>query len=89
MAGSIPAGDLESGKTSNHGRHFKMKVLGSHQAKEIEPLIKGSPDPEAVVYSDKSTSYFNSENHLERRVTEKSSRQTTTGLLKMSSYGNK
>lgn len=82
MAESIPVEDLNSGKTSNHCRHFKMKVLKSHKSTEIESLIKESLNPEAVVFSDKSTSYFNIENYVESHVTQKSSKQTTTDMLK-------
>ena len=82
MAESIPVEDLVSGKTSNHCRHFKMKVLESYKSTEIESIIKDSLDPEAVVFSDKSTSYFNIENYVECHVTEKSTKQTTTDMLK-------
>jgi hypothetical protein len=54
MAESIPVEDLESGKTSNHCRHFKMKVLESHKSTEIKSLVKDSIDPEAVVFPTKA-----------------------------------
>lgn len=82
MAESIPVEDLESGKISNHCRHFKMKVLDSHKSTEIESLIKNSLDPEAVVFSDKSTSYFNIENYVESHISKKSNKQTTVDMLK-------
>lgn len=82
MAESIPVEDFESGKTSNHCRHFKMKVLDSHKSTEIESLIKNSLAPEAVVFSDKSTSYFNIENYVESHISEKSNKQTTVDMLK-------
>ncbi len=82
MAESIPVEDLESGKTSNHYRHFKMKILESYKSTEIESLIKNSLDPEAVVFSDKSTSYFNIKKYVENHITKKSNKQTTTDMLK-------
>ncbi len=82
MAESIPVEGIESGKTSNQCRHFKMKVLENHKGTEIESLIKGSLDPKAVVFSDKSSSYFNIENYVESHITEKSSKQTTVDMLK-------
>lgn len=54
MAESIPVEDLETRITSNHCRHFKMKVLESHKSLEIEFLIKNSLDPEAVVFQTKA-----------------------------------
>lgn len=59
-----------------------MKVLESHKSTEIESLLKDSLDPKAVVFSDKSTSYFHIENYVESRVTEKSNKQTTADMLK-------
>lgn len=82
MAESVPVEDLESGKTSNHCRHFKMKVLETHRSTEIESLIKNSLNPRAVVFSDKSTSYFNIENYVESHLAEKSNKQTTVDMLK-------
>jgi len=51
-------------------------------ATEIESLIKDSLDPKAIVFSDKSTSYFNIENYLEARIADKSTKQTTIVMLK-------
>ena len=42
MAESTPLEYLKSAKISNHWRFFKMKVLKSHMATEIESLIKDS-----------------------------------------------
>jgi len=82
MAESTPLEDLKSGKISNHCRYFKMKVLKSHMATEIESLIKDSLDSKAIVFSDKSTSYFNIENYVEAHIAEKSNKQTTIVMLK-------
>jgi TPP-dependent 2-oxoacid decarboxylase len=52
-------------------------------ATEIESLIKDSLDQKAVVFSDKSTSYFNIENYVEAHIAEKSTKQTTIVMLKL------
>jgi len=82
MAESTPLENLKSGITSNHCRHFKMKVLKSHMSAEIESLIKNSLDPKAVVFSDKSTSYLNIEKYVEAHIAEKSNKKTTIIMLK-------
>jgi len=82
MAGCTPLENLKSGKTSNQCRFFKMKVLKSHMATEIESLIKDSLDPKAIVFPDKSTSYFNIENYVEARLAGESNKQTTIVMLK-------
>lgn len=82
MAESVPVEDLGSGKTSNQCRYFKMKVLKSHGAAEVDSLIKNTLDSKAVVFSDKSTSYFNFENHIENHITRKSNKKTTVDMLK-------
>lgn len=82
MAESTPLENLKSGKISNQCRFFKMKVLKSHMAAEIESLIKDSLHPKAVVFSDKSTSYFNIEMYVEAHIAEKSNKKTTIEMLK-------
>jgi len=82
MAESTTLENLKSGKISNHSRFFKMKVLKSHMSLEIESLIKDSLDPKAIVFSYKSTSYFNIENYVEAHIAEKSTKQTTIVMLK-------
>ncbi len=82
MAESTP---LEHGKkepTSNQVRYFKAKVLQTHLSKEINQIIKESIDPEAVVFTDKSTSYVDISDFIELHITEKSSKQSTEETLK-------
>ncbi|MCM4158785.1 IS1595 family transposase [Antarcticibacterium flavum] len=82
MAESTPLENIESGKLSSHCKFFKMKVLESHKASEVESLIKGSLDPNTVVLSDKSTSYFKFEDYVEAHITTKSNKKTTVEILK-------
>jgi hypothetical protein len=82
MAESTPLENIRSGKTSSHCRFFKMKVLKSHKSKEVESLIKDSLDPKTIVFSDKSSSYFNFEDYVEAHITAKSNKETTTEILK-------
>ncbi len=39
MAESTPLENMETGKNSNHCRYFKMKVLESHKAEEINEVV--------------------------------------------------
>jgi len=81
MAESTPLEDIETGKTSKHCRYFKMKVLGSHEADEINELVEESFDDKCIVFSDKSTSYVNISKYVEVHVTEKSTKETTVKSL--------
>lgn len=82
MAESTTLEDLKSGKTSKQCRFFKMKVLDTQGAESIDNEVKNSIDAGAVVFSDKSKSYFGIEDIVEIHIMEKSSVQTTNSTLK-------
>ena len=82
MAESTPVEDLETGKTSRQCRYFKMKVLSSHMAKEIDDLVEETIEDRTLVFSDKSTSYVNIGDYVEVHVQEKSDELTTKTTLK-------
>lgn len=82
MAESTPLEDLQTGKKSSHCRYFKMKVLDTHRAEEVNTAIANGFDEMSIVFSDKSTSYVDISDYVEMHVTEKSSRETTVTTLK-------
>jgi ribosomal protein L37AE/L43A len=81
MAESIPLEDPETGKKSKSCRYFKMQVLQSHNAEEIDEVIQNNFDEKSIVFSDKSTSYVNISDFVEVHVSEISSKETTVELL--------
>jgi len=82
MAESTPLEGGKTGSTSNQVRYFKAKVLQTHQSNEINETIKKSIDKEAIVFTDKSTSYVDIADYIELHITEKSSKETTQETLK-------
>lgn len=58
MAESIALENIETGKVSTQCRYFKMQVLTSHKAAEINEVVKNNMDINSIVFSDQSTSYF-------------------------------
>lgn len=52
-----------------------MKVLSSHQAREIENLVEQTIEKKTLVFSDKSTSYVNIGDYVEVNVQEKSDKR--------------
>jgi hypothetical protein len=82
MAESTPLEDIETGKTSNHCRYFKMKVLNNHKAETVNQMIEENFDEKCIVFSDKSTSYVDIADYVETHLTEKSDKQTTKSTLK-------
>jgi transposase-like protein len=83
LAESTVLEDLDTGKTDRHCRYFKAKVLQDHKAEGTDETLVGSIDgEEAIVFSDKSTSYLNFEDYVDIHITERSSERTTKGTLK-------
>lgn len=80
-AESTPLEDLETGKKGKHCRYFKMKVLESQGAEEINGFIEQNISERSIVFSDKSTSYFDIADYVEVHVTEKSTKETTKTTL--------
>jgi hypothetical protein len=82
MAESTPLEDIETGKKAKHCKYFKMKVLESHNSDEIDQVIQDNIDEKSIVFSDKSTSYFDISKYVEIHITEKSTKETTVTTLK-------
>lgn len=82
IAESTPLEDVDTGKKSNQVRYFKMKVLNSHTADEIDRVIVENLDEQSIVFSDKSTSYINISDLVQVHVIEKSNKETTVNMLK-------
>ena len=82
MAESTPLEDIDTGKKSSSCKYFKMKVLKTHQAEEINEIIKDNIEEKTILFSDKSTSYVDIEKYVEAHLTEKSSKETTKTTLK-------
>lgn len=82
MAESVPLEDIETGKVSKQCRYFKMKVLKSYKADEIQQTLMELVNSKSFVFTDNSTSYVNMSDYIEGHLSEKSSRETTIGTLK-------
>ena len=77
-----PQGDIETGKKEKHVRYFKARVLDSHQSEGINGVVRDCMEDDAIVFSDKSTSYVDISDLVELHVTEKSDAKTTKETLK-------
>ncbi len=84
LAESVPLEDISTGKKSSSCRYFKMKVLNSYNPSETDYIITGMVKKDAVVFTDKSTSYVNISNFVEIHVSQKSTKDTTNSTLKWS-----
>lgn len=80
-AESTPLEDPETGKKGKHCRYFKMKVLEGQGSEEINGFIGQNITEESIVFSDKSTSYFDIADYVEVHITEKSTKETTKTTL--------
>lgn len=82
MAESVPLENIETGEVLNHCRFFKMIVLQTHKAMQVDDVLSNSVSLDSVVFTDKSTSYLNIADFIEFHISEKSTKQTTTDTLK-------
>lgn len=82
MAESIPLEDAETAKKSSQCRCFKMKALTSYQSVEIDDIVKSSVAKDSVLFTDKSSSYLNLSQYVEMHISEKSTKETTNGMLR-------
>lgn len=83
MAESTVLENIESGKIDRQCRYFKAKVLDDHKADSADQILKKAIDgEEAIIFSDKSTSYLNMEDYVSIHMTEKSNQQTTKENLR-------
>lgn len=81
-AESTPLENPETGEQSSSCRFFKMKVCDSFSAKHNDDLITAIIGENAVITTDKSTSYVNISKYVDVHLTEKSSKETTKTALK-------
>lgn len=82
MAESTPLEDFETGKVSSQCRYFKMKVLDSHQKTETNEVVVEYIHQDAIIFSDKSTSYVDFSELVETHIDLKSDEQVTKTTLK-------
>lgn len=82
MAESTPLEDIDTGKKSSHCRYFKMKVLKTHLSKEINLVVQENISDRSIVFSDKSTSYFDLSKYIDVHIMEKSNNETTLNILR-------
>lgn len=81
MVESTPLED-ENGNVSKHCGYYKMKVMETHKAEEINDTVTEMVDTSAIIFSDKSTSYTDLKDIVEAHFTELSSEETTKTTLK-------
>ena len=83
MAESTVLEDINTGKVERQCRYFKAKVLTNHKAHQTDDTFESAiADDQAIVFTDKSTSYVNIADYVEIHMSEKSSEQTTKETLK-------
>lgn len=80
-AESVPLEDVKTGKKVKQCRYFKLKVLDGHSSDKVNEFIEKNIAEESIVFSDKSTSYFDIANYVEVHVSEKSTAETTKTTL--------
>lgn len=79
---STPLEDLETGEKSSSCRFFKMKVCDSFTAEHTDEIITAIIGENAVITTDKSTSYVNISKYVDVHVQAKSTKETTKNALK-------
>jgi hypothetical protein len=82
MAESTPLENLHTEIDSKQCSYFKMKVLKSLKAEEIDKTVEAFLDKRTIEFSDDSTSYTNLGKLMESHYPEKSNEQTTKTTLK-------
>lgn len=92
MAESTPLEDIETGKKEKHVRYFKARVLDSHQSEGINGVVRDCMEDDAIVFSDKSTSYVDISDLVEftspRNQTPKPPRKHSNGCISQSVMQN-
>ena len=82
MAESTPLEDIETSKKNSQCRYFKLKALSSYESEEVDQVVKTSINKDSVLFTDKSTSYLNLSKYVDLHISEKSTKETTNGMLK-------
>lgn len=75
--------DLETNKVERQCRYFKAKVLEDHKAQGIDKKLDQILNNEdAIIFTDKSTSYVNIADYVDLHISEISNEKTTKETLK-------
>ncbi len=82
MAESTPLENIETGKKESHFRYAKMKVVHSHNPKEINKVLANNVNKTSVLITDRSTSYSDFSQMFETHISEKSTKEVTKTTLK-------
>lgn len=82
MAESTPLEDPKTKKKSSQCRYFKMKVLPSQEAKDINEVVEKDLNEQTIVFSDKATNFVDIAKYVEAHVTEYSDEHTNKTTLK-------
>lgn len=82
MAESTPLENLATGIKSSQCRYFKIKVLEGQQAGQVNDCVARNLDRQAIVLSDKATSYVDIADIVEGHVTCISDKETVNTTLK-------
>lgn len=82
MAESTPLENPRNGKKSSHCRYFKMKVLASQEAKDINEVVTKNLDEKTIVFSDKANNFVDIADFVECHMTELSEDHTEKDTLK-------
>jgi hypothetical protein len=77
MLESTPLEDIENGDISSPCRYFKMKALDTHKKSEINGVVIEYISENAVIFSDKSTSYVDFSQLVNAHITSKSDKEVT------------
>jgi len=80
-AESVPLENIETGETSRACRYFKMLVVDGHGADAVEEIVAENVAKDAVIFSDKSSSYTNFSDYVDAHITVKSTKKATKKTL--------
>lgn len=82
MAESTFLEDPKTGKVQKHCRYYKMKVLEDHKSDQINDVVEENIDQDAIVFTDKATTYLDTKDYVDTHIMEKSTSQTTQEILR-------
>lgn len=82
MAELTPLENIETGKNSSHCRYFNMNVPDSYKKEEANQIVAEYIHENAVIFSDKSTSYVDFSEFVDAHVSSKSNKNVTKTTLK-------
>lgn len=82
MAESTPLEDIASGKRSSHFRFIKMKMIKNLTNQELNRVVEENIKSDAILFTDKSTSYSEFSQYIDVHVSQVSSKTLTKTALK-------